>query len=106
LANPQKQNGYVPIANELLEAIYKTDMTRNELRVLLCVIRYTYGYNAKSERLSLGFISSETGLAKSRVSEALNGLKGKNITIVGEWQSKEPREIAIQKDYEKWFRVT
>lgn len=103
MASPQKEEGYVAIANELFEAIYKADLTRNELKVLLCIIRYTYGYNTKCSQLSRNFIASQTGLSPPRITEALNNLKCQNITIHKNSQGRIPQEISIQKDYEKWI---
>lgn len=102
MANPQVENGFTAISNELLEAIYKADITKNEMRVLFCVIRYTYGYHVESSSLSCGFIASEVGIPKQRVSEAIIGLKSKNIIIVKDAEFRKPQEISIQKDYEKW----
>lgn len=102
MANPQVENGFTAISNELLEAIYKADLTRNEMKILLCIIRYTYGFHKENAFLSCGFLSAETSLPKSRVSESLNGLKGKNIVIVKKADGRQPQEIEIQKDFGKW----
>lgn len=106
MANPQVENGFTAISNELLEAIYKADITKNEMRVLLCIIRHTYGYQRKCGEFPRSFLKEETGLSEARITESLDGLKGKNIIIVKDAEGRKPKEISIQKDYEKWGNVS
>ena len=106
MAEIQKENGYTAIANDLLEALYRFGLTRNEYKVMLCVIRHTYGYNKKEHPMSLTFIANDTGLVKERVCEALNGLKVKNLLSVTPAKGIQPQILSVQKDTDKWFRVT
>lgn len=106
MAEIQKENGYVAIANDLIEALYRFGLTRNEYKVILCVIRHTYGYNKKEHSMSLTFIANDTGLAKERVCEALNGLKVKNLLSVTPAKGVQPQILSVQKDPDKWLRVT
>ena len=102
----QKENGYTAIANDLLEALYRFGLTRNEYKVMFCVIRHTYGYNKKEHPMSLTFIANDTGLVKERVCEALNGLKVKNLLSVTPASGVQPQILSVQKDPDKWVRVT
>lgn len=52
MANPQIVDGYTRIANELLDALIRSGLTKRELRVVLVVIRQTYGYNRSSDDIS------------------------------------------------------
>lgn len=106
MAEIQKENGYTAIANDLLEALYRFGLTRNEYKVMFCVIRHTYGYNKKEHPMSLTFIANDTGLVKERVCEALNGLKVKNLLSVTPAKGVQPQILSVQKDTDKWFRVT
>lgn len=106
MAEIQKENGYTAIANDLLEALYRFGLTRNEYKVMFCVIRHTYGYNKKEHQMSLTFIANDTGLVKERVCEALNGLKVKNLLSVTPAKGVQPQILSVQKDPEKWIRVT
>lgn len=104
--NVQLENGYTKIANELLEAVYRYDLTKNELKVLLCVFRHTYGYNQKEHVMSLSFIANDTGLPKSKISTALKGLNVKNLLFIIPATGRVPQIIGVQKHYEEWLRVT
>ena len=50
--DPQLENGFLKLANELVEAICKTHLSPNESQVLWFIIRMTYGYNKKKARIN------------------------------------------------------
>lgn len=51
MGTPQLENGYIRIANELLEAIMRSGMNIREIRLVFVVIRHTYGYNRKAAKI-------------------------------------------------------
>ena len=102
MASPQLENGYTRIANELLEAICRLKISGNEMRILLFIIRQTYGYSRKSAKISLSEISKATGIKSNHVSETLKGLAGKGIIECSSNQGLTPQKISVVKDYEKW----
>ena len=71
---PQVEDGHTRIANELLEAICRAGFSARQWAVLMAVVRKTYGYGKKSDDISLGQLSSMTGIAKSHASRAVNSL--------------------------------
>lgn len=82
MASPQKENGFTPIAHEILEAIQQFKFTLNELKIILCVLRYTYGFNRKSHSMSLSFFENHTGLSRSRINKAIKNLVNNNVLII------------------------
>ena len=107
--NPQKEDGYTPIANELLEAILKADFSKRQLLVIMTVARMTYGYSKKSDALSGWQIASMTNLDRSDVSKTINELVNLNVLIKHE-NGRESHgifvnEIAINKLYKSWVTV-
>ena len=44
MANPQIENGYTAIANEILDHLYKQSLNGTELKVVMCILRYTFGF--------------------------------------------------------------
>lgn len=104
MANPQKENGSTDIANELLEAIYSFDFNGTEISVILCVLRYTYGFHRKKHELSLSFITKAIHRHRNGVFKAINDLIKKNVLIQYSSPSfNSTREIGINKDYSKWI---
>ena len=51
MANPQKENGFTPIANELLEQIIASGLNGNEMAVTFFIIRKTYGFQKKQDEI-------------------------------------------------------
>jgi len=103
MANVQKENGYTTIANELLEAITGSSLTLRETKIILCVIRYTYGFNRKEAQLSLRFISEATNIKYRHTQTVLSNLLSKNILIIKrENQGITGRIISLNKNYESW----
>ena len=103
MANPQKENGYTTIANELLEAIYCGKFSPTEFKMLLFIFRYTYGFNRKSARLSNSFISGGTKIHEVAVSRAITSLIRDNVLIEQEKPCfNQPRLIGVNKNYESW----
>lgn len=103
MANPQKENGFTKIANEILDALVKWHLSGYEWRVLLILIRKTYGWNKKADWISLSQFSEATGIAESHVSRALNMLLKQNIVTKG-GNYKHPL-FGLQKDWEKWIEL-
>ena len=102
MADPQLQNGYTKIANELLEALCRLNISGNEMRILLYIIRRTYGFNRSYTELPLSEISAAVGIRKNHVSEVLNRLSTKNIIELHSNRGIKPQTISIVKNYEKW----
>lgn len=55
---PQLENGYTRIADELLEAIYVSGLTGQEIKFLLLLIRMIYGFQKKERRIAVNEFAS------------------------------------------------
>jgi len=100
MANPQTENGYTQIANELLDHLIQIHLAPNQWQVLLCVIRKTYGYKKKVDYIANFQISEATGLHKSHVSRAICLLEMMNLI------TRKGKYIGIQKDWERWRKLS
>jgi phage replication O-like protein O len=107
--NPQKENGYTPIANELLEAILLYPFTARHLSIILCVCRMTYGYSKKSDALSGWQIANMTNIDRSHISRSLEELIKLNVIIkhpVGRYShGVVVYELSLNKHYDTWTTV-
>lgn len=102
MANPQKEDGFIAIANDLFEAIFlHHDFTKRQLKVISSIIRNTYGWNKKTCTISLREISAETGIDYRHVSTALQELIEKSVLFV-EGFSTETRTYKLNKNYDEW----
>lgn len=103
MANPQKENGYTKIANELYEAIIKWHFSSYEYRVLIFIIRKTYGWNKKEDWISLSQFSEATNIKESHICRTINLLLKQNIITKG--GNRDNPLYSIQKDYDKWVEL-
>ncbi len=100
----QLENGYTRIANEVLEVIYGTNFNATQLKIILCVIRYTYGFNRKSHTLSVNFISKATGVSKRYISNELQKLiKANVILVIKNYTVTNSRELQLNKNHQEWI---
>lgn len=96
MASPQLENGYTPIANEILHALMGCKLLVYEMKVVLCVVRKTYGWRKKNDWVSNSQISEVTGMAKSNVTRTVKSLVEKKILY------KDGKKIGFQKNWELW----
>lgn len=101
MANPQKENGYTAVANEILERLVKTPLLGSEFQVLFCIIRKTYGWGKKSDIISYTQFENHTGLSRPTISKTLKNLMARNM-IVKVCLPDDSIEYTFIKDHEKW----
>ena len=103
MASPQLEDGYTRISNQIIEAIGSMDLNAAEYKVLLCVFRYTYGFNRKSHTLSASFIARWGNCSIRTVKRALMRLEElKVIEILNSGCRGVTSEIALNKDFDTW----
>ncbi len=99
MANPQLEDGYTMIANEILENLMRVQLSANQWQVLLCIIRKTYGFKRKVDRIANSQICEATGLGKEVVSRSLRKLHEAHIIV------RSGKVIGFQKDWESWQKL-
>lgn len=103
MANPQKENGHIEIANDLFEAIYmRYSFTARQLAVISTVLRHTYGWQRKECSLSGGVIAAETGIAQKHIHSVINELVESHVLIVQGDKHSRSRKFKINKNYDEW----
>lgn len=100
--NVQLEHGYTKIANEILDALCKYHPGFTEGQVLWVVIRKTYGWNKKSDKISISQLVKSTGKSKRMVIYAVQNLEAKKmITVTRDF--KQTNDISFNKDYSLWL---
>ncbi|KZR10462.1 replication protein [Klebsiella aerogenes] len=89
-------DGYTRIANELLEAVMAADLTARQLKVALAVIRKTYGFGKKLDRITNTQIAAMTGIHHTHVCKAKNEMIAMNIIV------SSGHAIGINKVISEW----
>lgn len=70
-------------------------LSNSSLRVLLAVVRFTYGFNKYSDRISLGQLQKATGMSRPGVVKGIKGL-GSLLTIrKGDQDKRESNEYSL-----------
>ncbi len=100
--NPQKENGYTPIANEILEALGGFRVSGECWQILVIIWRKTYGYQKKQDKISNSQFVQLTGLKKGNVSRALSKLITSNIVIKIDNNHGGIPEYGFNKKYKEW----
>lgn len=106
MANPQKEHGYTAIANEIMDALIKVDLSGQQFKIALLIIRKTYGFNKKDDAVSLTQMMSFTGMGKIRCSQVVNQLQLMKILTVTENINGICKKYKLNKDFEEWPTVT
>lgn len=100
MTNPQCENGFTRIANELLEALARIRIPGEARQVLDVILRKTYGYHKIEDAISLSQFCLATGLKKVAVCKSVNKLSAMNlITQKGNGVLHIYR---FNKDYGQW----
>ncbi len=101
--NPQLEDGFVKIANELLEALTKAMasglITAREGALINYIIRYTYGFNKPNGYFRNKEISENLNWKTYWTSFVVTSLVRKNIII------KEGNNLRINKHYKEWSKI-
>ena len=112
MANPQKENGYTSISNEILEALARLNVPASERRIVDVIIRKTWGYidnngNKKIwDRIAYSQFSNYTGIPKQNVHRAVNKLLYKMVIERKPCSKRGDYEYRLQKDYDKWIGLS
>lgn len=102
MAGPQLEDGYTRIANEILEQVARHRFNGTQIRLLLIVWRYTYGYGRKEAEFSLSFLASLIGAARSQVDRELSALIERRVLEVVAGGKGKPRLLRFNKDSSSW----
>lgn len=103
MAGVQLENGFTRIANDILEALARAPLNGTQFRILLVVLRYTYGFNRKEAELSESYLSKATGIHKQQIKRELKALINSHVVnVVFEATFNSSRVIAFNKDVDQW----
>ena len=103
MSSPQTENGFTRIANEILESVQRYKFTLNEMKIVMCVWRYTYGFQRKSHQLSLTFLMNHTGLGRTRINDSLKKLVESNVIVkIEQGGANATNSYMFNKNYNSW----
>lgn len=101
--SPQVEDGHTRLANELLEAMCLAGFSARQWAIVMAVVRKTFGYGKKSDDISLGQLSSMTGIAKPHASRAVNSLVAAGV--LRRSAGTFGNSLSLNKRYKQWSLV-
>jgi len=114
LASPQRENGHIDIANDIVDQLAKMNLSSYEWRVLWAILRKTWGYVVRDQKgrwiydkygqpikkkmdwVSVSQLQDLTGLDRRNVSRTKLRLLERKIIL------KNGNRLGFNKDYEQW----
>lgn len=97
---PDTDNGYVRLANGILQALALTDLTGAERRVLDVIFFKTYGFRKKTDKISLTQFEEFTGLPRRTITRSIDSLEKRNI--IGTDTSLFITQYGFNKQISEW----
>lgn len=105
MANPQIENGYTKIANEILDALCGIRISGEARQCLDVIIRKTYGFNKKEDAIALSQFSLLTKMSKASICRALLKLAKMNL-IIDKNVNENGKMYLFNKDFSTWKPLT
>lgn len=106
LANPQIEDGnYSRLSNEILEALCRIRIPGEARQVFDFILRKTWGWNKREDRISLSQFTAGTGLKKPIVCRSITKLREMNLIIINN-DNGNLSFYRINKDFESWIPLS
>jgi phage replication O-like protein O len=96
----QVEDGFTRIAHGILEALALADLGKRHYKVLMVLLRQTYGYNKKADEISLTQFHGKTGVLPQHVSQAIADLV--EMRVVLRTPGKHAACLSINKSFGQW----
>ncbi len=104
MGSPQIQNGYIKLANELMDALIRFRIPGEARQCLDFIIRKTYGFNKKEDWIPLSQFVEATGLKKPIVCRAIHKLIHLNMIIKND--NARGTTYRVNKNHHEWVRLS
>lgn len=104
MTSPQLENGFLRLANEIVDALAAYRIPGEQMQCLLFILRKTYGFGKKEDAISYSQFCDATGLKKPSVCRALNNLFKKKI--INKKVNGNIATYSFNKTYSQWASLT
>jgi phage replication O-like protein O len=104
MENPQDEERFTKVPNEILDALRKVNLSQYESRVIFYLWRKTYGWHKKTDRIALTQFVENIGLDRRLIHRTLKKLESRCLIVIKRDVNGD-RTYGFQEDYEKWRNV-
>lgn len=105
MASQENGNGFTAIPNEVMEALCKTELSGQEFRIALLIIRKTFGFRKDDDKISLSQMSKATGIDHIRCSKITASLQTMKILSVTENIAGVGKTYRINTNLDQWLTI-
>lgn len=105
MANPQPKH-HTRLSNEILEKLAMIRISGEARQMLDVVLRKTYGWGKKEDRIATSQFMELTGLSRLAIPKARKKLLQMNLITVSKKGYSQILSYSFQKDYDKWVGVS
>lgn len=103
MADAELKGGYTPISNALLEAVYRLKLNGTQLKIILFIWRYTYGFHRFEHEMSIQFIASGIGVSfRTTAQEIRNLVKNRVILETARPKGNHSRVLKFNQNCQEW----
>ena len=102
MASPQLEEGHLRISTEFYDALCRIRIPGEARQVFDFVIRKTWGWQKREDKIPLSQFVLGTGLRKDKVIRARRKLVEMNIIRVSQKGNDEAPTYSINKDFDSW----
>ena len=89
-------DNFTKIDNELLEFLYLTTLSKNEIQVMLFIIRHTSGFNRYQAVLTNNYIANGTGIEERNIKRIMKKLEEKELITIQKIDGSNRRIISLR----------
>lgn len=94
------ESTFTKVPNALLENVCKSKLNATQIKIILVVIRYTFGFNRDDHDLSEKFISKAIKADRTQLSKEIKKLIGLNVlNVTIEPTPNSSRRLKINGNY-------
>jgi phage replication O-like protein O len=90
---------YTQIPNDVLEALCRVYLSTYECRMLMCIVRKTFGFQKRADRIAFSQFSKISGVSRPNCLRALRSLQLRAIVI----REDENQSWRVNNDTDTWL---
>ncbi|WP_010278873.1 replication protein [Paenibacillus senegalensis] len=98
MVNPQKEHGYVGIANEIWDEVIRRNFTKRQKDILMFIWRLSYGCNRKVAHIPKQKDFELCGIRQGHIKAELEHLIDSKVILF----DKEQKNYQFNKKYDEW----
>ena len=102
MASPQIEHGYTRIAHELLEAVSKKVVDPNHLRIMLFIMRLTYGFHKKVTITYYKSLATQLNFTEDEIKTLLTQMEFLGLILYTYDKDSKQCVVGIEKDHDQW----